>query len=42
MTTIFDVKDAAILDQVEGKRRTQFTAERANGALTVTKIRSAR
>ena len=42
MTMIFHVKDAAMLDQVKEGDKIQFTAERANGALTVTKIEAAK
>ncbi len=41
MTMIFHVKDAAMLDQVKEGDQIKFAAERANGALTVTKIQAA-
>lgn len=41
MTMIFHVKDSAMLDQVKEGEKIKFTAERANGALTVTKIEAA-
>ncbi|MGH9678456.1 MAG: copper-binding protein [Candidatus Acidiferrales bacterium] len=41
MTMLFHVKDPAMLDQVKEGDKIKFTAERADGALTVTKIEEA-
>lgn len=38
MTMVFRVKDAAMLDQVKVGDKVSFTAEKINGALTVTKL----
>ncbi len=38
MTMIFRVKDAAMLEQVKPGDRIKFLAEKADGAITVTKI----
>ena len=40
MTMIFKAKDAAMLDQVKAGDKIKFTAEKVDGALTVTKIES--
>lgn len=42
MTMVFRVKDAAMLDQVKQGDQINFVAEKANGALTVTKIEAAK
>jgi len=41
MTMVFRVQDAAMLDQVKAGDKVNFIAEKANGALTVTKIQTA-
>lgn len=38
MTMVFQVKDPAMLEQVKVGDKVKFVAERAGGALTVTKI----
>lgn len=38
MTMVFRVKDPAMLDQVKPGDKVKFNVERADGALTVTKI----
>lgn len=38
MTMVYRVKDAAMLDQVKAGDRIRFSAERAGGAFTVTRI----
>ena len=38
MTMVFRVKDSAILDQIKVGDKVKFTAEKSNGALTVTMI----
>ena len=38
MTMVFRVQDAAMLEQVKAGDKVQFRAEKAGGALTVTKI----
>lgn len=40
MTMVFRVKDTAMLDQVKQGDKINFVAEKANGALTVTKIQA--
>lgn len=42
MTMVFHVKDPAMLDQVKAGDKVEFRAEKIDGALTVTKIESAR
>jgi Cu/Ag efflux protein CusF len=42
MTMVFQVKDAAILDQVKAGDKVKFTAEKLGGVLTVTKIEKAK
>lgn len=42
MTMVFRVKDAAMLDQFKPGDQINFLAEKINGALTVTKIESAK
>lgn len=42
MTMVFRVKDAAMLDQFKPGDQINFIAEKVNGALTVTKIESAK
>ena len=42
MTMVFQVKDPAMLDQVKAGDKVKFQAEKAGGALTVTKIEPAR
>ena len=41
MTMVFKVKDPAMLDQVKAGDKISFTAEKVNGALTVTKLDAA-
>lgn len=41
MTMVFQVKDPAFLDKVKTGDKVRFTAEKMNGALTVTNIESA-
>jgi Cu/Ag efflux protein CusF len=38
MTMVFRVQDAGMLKQVKAGDKVKFSAERVNGALTVTKI----
>ena len=40
MTMVFRVQDAAMLDQVKSGDKIHFVAEKANGALTVTKMQT--
>lgn len=42
MTMVFRVKDAAMLGQVKAGDKVQFVAEKVNGAITVTKLESAK
>jgi Cu(I)/Ag(I) efflux system protein CusF len=42
MTMVFRVQDPAMLDQVKQGDQINFVAEKANGALTVTKIEAAK
>ncbi len=42
MTMVFKVKDPAMLDQVKVGDKISFVAEKANGALTVTKLEPAK
>ena len=42
MTMVFRVKDTAMLDQVKVGDKIGFTAEKLNGALTVTKLEPAK
>lgn len=42
MTMVFRVKDPAMLDQVKAGDKIRFVAEKAGGALTVTKLETAR
>ncbi len=42
MTMVFRVKDPAMLDQVKAGDEVRFTADRMNGAITVTAIELAR
>ena len=42
MTMVFQVKDPAMLDKVKTGDKVRFTAEKLNGALTVTNIESAK
>jgi Cu(I)/Ag(I) efflux system protein CusF len=39
---VFRVKDPAMLDQVKQGDQIHFVAEKANGALTVTKLEAAK
>jgi Cu(I)/Ag(I) efflux system periplasmic protein CusF len=41
MTMVFQVKDPAMLDKVKTGDKVRFTAEKMNGALTVTNIEAA-
>ncbi|MEO6747465.1 MAG: copper-binding protein [Caldimonas sp.] len=41
MTMVFQVKDPAFLDKVKTGDKVRFTAEKMNGALTVTNIETA-
>ncbi|AMO96337.1 copper binding periplasmic CusF family protein [Collimonas fungivorans] len=41
MTMVFRVSDPALLDQVKPGDKIDFVAEKANGALVVTKIQAA-
>jgi Cu(I)/Ag(I) efflux system protein CusF len=41
MTMVFRVKDPAMLDSLEAGEQIRFTAEKANGALTVTAVEPA-
>lgn len=42
MTMVFQVKDAALLDQVKAGDKVKFTAEKVGGAYTVTTIEKAK
>ena len=42
MTMVFQVKDPAMLDKVKAGDKVRFTAEKVNGAYTVTAIEAAR
>jgi Cu/Ag efflux protein CusF len=42
MTMVFQVNDAAMLDQVKAGDKVKFQAEKVGGAFTVTKIESAK
>ncbi len=42
MTMVFQVKDAAMLDQVKPGDKIKFTADKVGGAYTVTKIEPAK
>ena len=42
MTMVFQVKDPAMLDKVKTGDKVRFTAEKMNGALTVTNIEAAK
>ena len=42
MTMVFQVKDPAMLDKVKAGDKVKFTAEKMNGALTVTGIEPAK
>ena len=42
MTMVFQVKDPAMLDKVKAGDKVHFTAEKMNGALTVTNIETAK
>ena len=42
MTMVFQVKDPAFLDKVKTGDKVRFTAEKMNGALTVTDIETAK
>lgn len=42
MTMVFRVKDAAMLDQTKVGDKINFTAERLNGAITVTRLETAK
>ena len=42
MTMVFQVKDPAMLDKVKVGDKVQFTAEKMNGALTVTNLEAAK
>ncbi len=42
MTMVFQVKDAAMLDQVKAGDKVKFTAEKLGGAFTVTRIEPAK
>ena len=42
MTMMFRVKDQAMLDQVKAGDKIRFVAEKANGALVVTRLEQAR
>lgn len=42
MTMVFRVKDPAMLDQVKAGDKIKFVAEKAKGALTVTKMEAAK
>jgi len=42
MTMVFQVKDAALLDQVKTGDKIKFTAEKVGGAVTVTQIETAK
>ena len=42
MTMVFQVKDAAMLDQVKPGDKVKFSAEKLGGAYTVTRIEAAK
>jgi len=42
MTMVFRVKDAALLDQLKPGDKIHFTAEKVQGAYTVTKVETAK
>lgn len=42
MTMVFQVKDPAMLDSVKSGDKVMFTADKVNGALTVTSIQAAK
>lgn len=42
MTMVFRAKDPAMLDQVKAGDKVRFTADKVNGALTVTKLEAAK
>jgi Cu(I)/Ag(I) efflux system periplasmic protein CusF len=42
MTMVFQVKDAAVLDKVKQGDKVKFTAEKVNGAYTVTSLEPAK
>ncbi|MEO6746242.1 MAG: copper-binding protein [Caldimonas sp.] len=42
MTMVFQVKDPAMLDSVKSGDKVMFTADKVNGALTVTSIQPAK
>ena len=42
MTMVFQVKDPAMLEKVKAGDKVRFTAEKMNGALTVTNIETAK
>jgi Cu/Ag efflux protein CusF len=42
MTMVFQVKDAAMLDQVKAGDKVKFAAEKLGGAYTVTRIEAAK
>lgn len=42
MTMVFQVKDATMLDKVKAGDKVRFTAEKMNGALTLTSIQAAK
>lgn len=42
MTMVFRVSDPAMLDQLKAGEKIRFTAEKAGGAYTVTKVESAK
>ena len=42
MTMVFRVKDAAMLDQVKAGDKIKFTADKVNGAYTVTTLEAAK
>jgi Cu/Ag efflux protein CusF len=42
MTMVFQVKDAAMLDQVKVGDKVKFTAEKVGGAFTITKLEPAK
>lgn len=42
MTMVFQVKDPSMLDKVKAGDKVKFTAERMNGALTVTNLEAAK
>ena len=42
MTMVFQVKDPAMLDKVKPGDKVRFTAEKMNGAITLTKIEAAK